>query len=418
MFGLEAGRRVFQHIAALPPAGRHHAQRSLHEPAPSHAIGTAADPSPDHRESQRPLRRVVRRLDPLDPAGVHRPSSTLRISKHVADVFTQPHFDPLFQGLANLSSQPSHPIALERLPIQSHHPGPGASCGDSRCDRFNNLSPIGLAVTPAIDHRLEIAAKMSPTNLSPPGRGPLVGAEPIAADDLIRLAAQQGPGHLARAVSSDGGDRGDTGHGRPEPRLFARSSRHEVSSMFTAFAGVDRDGEFVVRGFQDLGTASLQLGAHPGGDRQPEKVGGQLLGLPLAQPVSPRGHGQDGLQIRPESAGGDARRQGPASRRSAAGTGRAMEPILIDDRLDPGQFGDLMDQRRGIFAEESVTTSSAGRRFAVWRSRGLSRAGPRRGGPCDAWADRRVSCRWEEAGGFRLAPMKSEEGGLCASWWS
>lgn len=41
-----------------------------------------------------------------------------------------------------------------------------------------------------------------------------------------------------------------------------------------------------------------------------------------------------------------------------------MESILIDDRLDPGQFSDMVDQGRGIIAEESVTTSATGRRLA------------------------------------------------------
>ncbi|SIO11491.1 hypothetical protein SAMN05444166_2524 [Singulisphaera sp. GP187] len=40
-----------------------------------------------------------------------------------------------------------------------------------------------------------------------------------------------------------------------------------------------------------------------------------------------------------------------------------MEPILIDNRYDPGQFGDLMEQRRGILAEEAMTTSSVGGRL-------------------------------------------------------
>jgi hypothetical protein len=44
-------------------------------------------------------------------------------------------------------------------------------------------------------------------------------------------------------------------------------------------------------------------------------------------------------------AGGNARRQGGAGGDFAIGTGQAMEPILIDDRLDLGQFGDLMEQR-------------------------------------------------------------------------
>ena len=36
-----------------------------------------------------------------------------------------------------------------------------------------------------------------------------------------------------------------------------------------------------------------------------------------------------------------------------------MEPILVDYRLDPGKFSDLMDQRFGVFAGESMAASAA-----------------------------------------------------------
>ena len=48
---------------------------------------------------------------------------------------------------------------------------------------------------------------------------------------------------------------------------------------------VDRGGQFVVGGLQRRGRLPLQLGDHPGGDRQPEQVAGQLLDLPLAEAV-------------------------------------------------------------------------------------------------------------------------------------
>jgi hypothetical protein len=44
-----------------------------------------------------------------------------------------------------------------------------------------------------------------------------------------------------------------------------------------------------------------------------------------------------------------------------------MKPILVDDRLDLGQFGDLMDQRFGVVAGELITTTTAGGRLAVDR---------------------------------------------------
>jgi hypothetical protein len=42
-----------------------------------------------------------------------------------------------------------------------------------------------------------------------------------------------------------------------------------------------------------------------------------------------------------------------------------MEPILVDDRYDLGEFGDLMDQGRGILALEIVTATTAVRRLAL-----------------------------------------------------
>ena len=89
-----------------------------------------------------------------------------------------------------------------------------------------------------------------------------------------------------------------------------------------------------------------------------------------------------------------------------------MELIFIDDRLNLGQFGDLMEQRRGAVAEESATTSSAVGRlagdgladFLGWDQDPL---GPTILGPTAAFFP------VGGVGGFRLAPTKSEEGGLC-----
>ena len=111
------------------------------------------------------------------------------------------------------------------------------------------------------------------------------------------------------------------GHGRPEPGLLAVFSPRGLVDV-RRLGGVDRDGQFVVRGFQNLGTATLQLGDHPDGDHQPEEVGGQLLDLPLAEPVRPREDREHGLQIRPEMAGGDAQGQGRAGRRLQPGQAR------------------------------------------------------------------------------------------------
>lgn len=49
----------------------------------------------------------------------------------------------------------------------------------------------------------------------------------------------------------------------------------------------------------------FQLGDHAGGDRQAKQIGGNLLDLPLAKAISPRQHGQDGLEVGAEAAVGN-----------------------------------------------------------------------------------------------------------------
>ena len=50
-----------------------------------------------------------------------------------------------------------------------------------------------------------------------------------------------------------------------------------------------------------------------------------------------------------------------------------MEPILIDDRLDLGEFGDLMDQGFGVVAGEFMTTTATRVGLAVERLADLLR---------------------------------------------
>ena len=61
----EARAEIVQHVAPLLATGGHHRQHPLHEPAPLGTVRPATDPAPDHGVSQRALRSVVRRLDPL-----------------------------------------------------------------------------------------------------------------------------------------------------------------------------------------------------------------------------------------------------------------------------------------------------------------------------------------------------------------
>ena len=200
-------------------------------------------------------------------------------------------------------------------------------------------------------------------------------------------------------------------------QAFFRSCRHEVSSMFAASAGGPRRPVRCTGppGRRRLRRSSLEI--IPVEIDSPKRSADELLDLPLAQPVGPREHGQHGLQVRPEAAARDARGQGTAGRLSTGGAGQAMEPIFVDDRLDLGQLGDLMDQG-GRDRRPGVPDRSGDRRSACSRtSRGPSRAGPRRGGPCDARVARPASSHWEERGA--CASSRSDRTrGAWTSWWS
>jgi hypothetical protein len=66
--------------------------------------------------------------------------------------------------------------------------------------------------------------------------------------------------------------------------------------------------ESLDRGLQLAGPLPLQTADHPGGDRQPEQVEGQLLDGPLAQAVGPGQDAEDRPQPGAERPGGHPRR--------------------------------------------------------------------------------------------------------------
>src|SRR5262245_14501937 len=90
-----------------------------------------------------------------------------------------------------------------------------------------------------------------------------------------------------------------------------------------------------------------------------EQVAGHPLDLPLAEAVGPGPGGQHGLQVGAEPAGGDALGWGGAGSHPATGAAEAMQAILIDDRLDPGQLGDLLDQGGEVVAVQGLTAVTA-----------------------------------------------------------
>ena len=88
-----------------------------------------------------------------------------------------------------------------------------------------------------------------------------------------------------------------------------------------------------------------------------------------------------------------------------------MPPVFVDDRLDPGQLGDLMDQGIGVLPGQHLATPPAGFGLAVGGRAEL--LGGTKARNALRWPDCPPRFRRDGGvGGLRFRPIGSEEGGL------
>ncbi len=121
----------------------------------------------------------------------------------------------------------------------------------------------------------------------------------------------------------------------------------------------DVAAEFRDWSFEHAGRPPLAPADRAGGDRQAQQVEGQLTDRPLAHAIAAGQDAEDRPQPRPERPGGHARRQRRTGRSPTARAGQAMEPVLVDHRLDRRHFGDLMADRLGVVAVERLAAGPA-----------------------------------------------------------
>jgi hypothetical protein len=180
----------------------------------------------------------------------------------------------------------------------------------------------------------------------------------VAGHDLVRLAPQNRLGHRGGSLGRDGEDRGHRGHDHPQLRLAVVFTPRGVVDADRGGV-VDVQRHFVVRGVQHRGRLPLQLGDHTRGDRQAEQVADQLLDLPLAETVAAGESGQHRLQIRAEASRGYPRGETSAGGHAALGAAQTVESVLVDQRLDLRQFGDLVNQGSRVITGQGVAAAAA-----------------------------------------------------------
>jgi hypothetical protein len=208
----------------------------------------------------------------------------------------------------------------------------------------------------AIDHRLEIPAKMRPAILVL--LDPVVTGEPVADDDLLAVGPEDRAGHIGTAVVGDREGGQVVGQADPEPRLLVGLGPRRLVDVGRR-GGDDRGSHLGDDRLEDLSGLALQLGDHPQRDIQPEQVGGQLQDRPLGESVRAGEHGQDRPQARAERPGRNTRGEFRPSRGPAAGASQPVEAVFIDVGTDRRDLGDLVSHRIGIFSLERGATALA-----------------------------------------------------------
>ena len=183
--GFDGGRDEGEDVATLLAAGFDHRQHRLDETAAAGALRPKRQLPPDHRMTQRPLARIVRRFDPF--MAQERPQPLA--------MFVQFPARAAHVGVAALQCR----AAANAPPCGGPDPSDAAAppAKSSRAIVGPVLEQLARRVpqTPAqpfrprvaaVDHRLKIAFQVRPAPLQTPHLP--VHLRPIAGDDAVKLS--------------------------------------------------------------------------------------------------------------------------------------------------------------------------------------------------------------------------------------
>jgi hypothetical protein len=185
LLGLEALRHELQDVPPLLAASSRHAQHSLDKPAAPLARCPAARLPPQDGVPQRPLRRVVRRLDPLHPQEgpqvLRAPASSGTSPRSSRWRTTHRGSGPAGRPTGSAGHSPG------TFPRPSRRPDTCATSGTAGGGP-EQLRPNRRPIVAAVNHRLEIPAEVRPAILML--HDPIIAGEPVTDDDFSAVGPE------------------------------------------------------------------------------------------------------------------------------------------------------------------------------------------------------------------------------------
>ena len=348
-----------EYAAVLLTAGFDDREQRFHEPAAGGALGAEREFPPDHRVTQRPLRRVVRRFDsghiqerPQPLAMVMQLPAHAGQSRVTAEVAAQ-------QQAVDLAADRLHQT-LESAAGDRPVPATRPVMKQGLCRSHQVVPQAFHLVILVVDQGLKIAFEMRPAPLQ--AAAPPIHLGPVATHDSGEGLAQEFADGCCRATATEGEHREGSGHERPQPtfdRAFFRGRFVTIELRL----GRQRGDEFRICRLERLRGDGLVLHRQRRAARNVQDRGHEQRRATFALPEAGHQQRHERDQFRPRLADRYAGRQRSTGRLAATGTTQAMALIFGDERLDCGEFVHLMPERITVAAREFCPAPAAGGRL-------------------------------------------------------
>jgi len=356
--GLNRFGDVRKDVSVLLTAGFDHAEHCLDEATAGSALRTERQLAPDHRVTQGPFTRIVRRLDMIViqkcPQRIESIKDVTAHSGLSAVEFQRPRFESVVHRPPQFTDISSHCLSRDRavavaVPVMKQ-----------LLRAFFQLLADGFRFSADVDQALKVAQQVRPAELL--FANPIVPAVAVAGDDSRKVLSQKLLRNVGGTCISDVKQRESFRDRRPQPGfpvgLFGRcfvhrhriAARQGVTHLFVAPSQGFRSNVLVLdrqpgtagnvaQCFQKQGRAAFALAEI--GHQQCRERDEPWTSLSLGNTVGQRRSGRD----------------------STTGTPQPVPLVLGDERLDLWKFEDLVSVWLGIVALKILTATPAMRRF-------------------------------------------------------